>query len=78
MSKKLVEMRKLSITDLEKRIKELRHELVDLTMRHEAGQLSNTASLSLKKKVLARMLTILKERNSLSVVKEGEKDVKKA
>jgi ribosomal protein L29 len=51
------EINKLSASELEKRIRELRKELVDLIMRHGSGQLSDKSQLKKKRRVLARMLT---------------------
>jgi large subunit ribosomal protein L29 len=74
MNKVLDELRKLSQEQLETKVKELRHELLDLYVRHEAGQLSNTASLNSKRKLIAKILTIIKEQQ----VSLGVLNVKKA
>jgi len=56
------EIRKMNTTDIEKEIKDLKKELFDLRFQAAVGQLENTARLSQIKKDIARMYTIITER----------------
>jgi large subunit ribosomal protein L29 len=56
------EIRKISTTDLEKRIVELKAELFNLRFQLAVGQLENTARISTVKKTIAQMKTIISER----------------
>ncbi len=59
---KIKEIKELSSEELVKRIDEEENSLVDLRFSHELKQLSNTAKLKNTKKDIAKMKTILKER----------------
>ncbi len=59
---KAVEIRKISTTDLEKRIVELKAELFNLRFQLAVGQLENTARIMQVKKTVAQMKTIISER----------------
>ena len=56
------DMRNLSDEDLQEREQELREELFNLRFQFTAGELANHAHLTLTKKELARVLTVLRER----------------
>jgi large subunit ribosomal protein L29 len=71
---KIHEIRELKTDELVKRIEEEEKSLVDLRFAHQLKQLTNTSKLKLTKKDLAKMKTILKERESVtSETKEGVK-----
>jgi large subunit ribosomal protein L29 len=71
---KIHEIRELKTEELVKRIEDEEKNLVDLRFAHQLKQLTNTSKLKLTKKDLAKMKTILKERESvLSTTKEGVK-----
>ena len=59
---KAAEIRKISTSDLEKRIVELKAELFNLRFQLAVGQLENTARISQVKKTIAQMKTIISER----------------
>jgi large subunit ribosomal protein L29 len=59
---KAAEIRKISTTDLEKRIVELKKELFNLRFQLAVGQLENTARIGIVKKTIAQMKTIISER----------------
>ncbi len=59
---KAKELRKVSTTDLEKRIGELKKELFNLRFQLAVGQLENTARIGQVKKTIAQMKTIIGER----------------
>jgi len=56
------ELRKMSAEELKQKERELREELFNLRFQHSLGQLTNTARISQVKKEIARIKTILRER----------------
>ncbi len=65
---KIFEIREMKDVELVKRIQEEQENLVDLRFQHQLKSLTNTAKLTSTKKDIARMLTVLKERQSKSTV----------
>ncbi len=61
---KASEIRKLSREEIEKKIKDSKHELLDLRMKAATGTLEKPSKMATIKKDIARMLTILKEKNN--------------
>ena len=61
---KTKEIRDLTIEELNAKLKELSEELFNLRFRHAIGQLENSASLKTCKKDIAKVKTILKEKES--------------
>ena len=59
---KAKELKELTIDELNAKIKELSEELFNLRFRHAIGQLENPASLKTCKKDIAKVKTILRER----------------
>ena len=59
---KAVEIRELSSDDLTVKLKEARAELFNLRFQSATGQLENTARLKAVKHDIARMYTVLRER----------------
>lgn len=59
---KASEVRKLSTSDLERRVEELKIELFNLRFQAAVGQLENTARISQVRKLIAQMKTIITER----------------
>ncbi len=59
---KLYEIKEMTSAELAKRIEEEEKNLVDLRFSHQLKQLNNTSKLTLAKKDIARMKTILTER----------------
>ena len=59
---KASEIRELSEEELEKKIKELKEELFNLRFQHAINQLDNPMRLKHVRKDIARLLTILRER----------------
>jgi len=59
---KIYEIREMSIEEIVKRIEEEEHNLVDLRFQNELKNLTNTAKLDLVKKDIAKMKTVLHER----------------
>jgi large subunit ribosomal protein L29 len=59
---KLYEIKELTSDELVKRIEEEEKNLVDLRFSHQLKQLTNSGKLRIVKRDIARMKTILKER----------------
>jgi large subunit ribosomal protein L29 len=62
MTKKAAELRELADDELVSRLNEAREELFNLRFQHVTGQLDNYARLGHVRKDIARMLTLLRER----------------
>lgn len=60
---KIFEIREMPTDEIKKRILEDQKNLVDLKFQQELKQLTNTAKLRLVRKDIAKMKTILKERD---------------
>jgi large subunit ribosomal protein L29 len=72
---KIHEIREMKIDELRKRIEEEERNIVDLRFAHQLKQLTNTAKLGLAKKDIARLKTILKERESVEAGTEKKEGV---
>jgi large subunit ribosomal protein L29 len=59
---KIHEIREMKTEDIIQRIKEEELNLVDLRFSHQLKQLTNTAKISNVKRDIARLKTVLKER----------------
>ena len=59
---KTKELHELTVDELNVKLKELSEELFNLRFRHAIGQLEDTASLRACKKEIAKVKTILRER----------------
>ncbi len=58
------EIREMKTEEIKTQIEQERKNLVDLRFSHQLKQLTNTAKLKIVKRDIARMETILKERES--------------
>jgi large subunit ribosomal protein L29 len=56
------ELRDMTDTELQEHIRTARRELFGLRFQHATGELDNTSRLNLAKREVARVLTILHER----------------
>ena len=63
---KTKEIRELTVDELNTKLKELKEELFNLRFRHAIGQLDNPASLNVCKKDIAKVKTILREKELAS------------
>ncbi len=61
---KTSELRELGVQELEDRCLELSQELFNLRFQKAIGQLSNTAAIPKTKREIARVKTILSEKNN--------------
>ena len=59
---KAVEIRKMSTADLEAKLTELKKDLFTLRMQHATNQLDNPLQIAVVKKEIARVKTILREK----------------
>lgn len=59
---KMEELRKLNNEQLQEKLGEQRQELFNLRFRHATAQLENTAGIPAAKRSIAKILTILNER----------------
>jgi len=69
----MYEIKEMAVDEIVKRIEEEEENLVDLKFQHELKNLTNTAKINLVKKDIAKMKTVLKERElkTSSVEKEN-------
>ncbi len=59
---KVAEVRELSVDELERRVVETRRELFNLRFQHATGQLENTGQLQEVRRNIARLLTVLNQK----------------
>jgi len=59
---KASELRDLTLEELHTKVRELRHEHFGAKVRHATGQLENTAKLSVLRRDIARIETVLREK----------------
>lgn len=55
-------LREMKTPELEQKLKDLKSELFNLRFSHATGQLANPLALNVCKKDIARVMTILRER----------------
>ena len=63
---KASELRKLSVAELKDKLSETREELFRARFKHATAQLENTASLPGSKRTIARILTVIKEKERMA------------
>ncbi|SMC26134.1 LSU ribosomal protein L29P [Desulfacinum hydrothermale DSM 13146] len=63
---KAASLRELSVEELQQKLVELRESHFNLKFQHATGQLENTAQLKQHKRNIARVLTVLREKQSVS------------
>ncbi len=73
---KIHEIREMKTEELIKRIEEEVRNIVDLRFAHQLKQLTNTAKLGLAKKDIAKLKTVLKEREMAETRSENKEGVK--
>ena len=61
---KAIEIRKMTAEELEAKLKELKSELFNLRFQHAINQLENPHRIADVKKDIARVMTILREKNA--------------
>ena len=65
------EIRSLSQTEIHRRLDEAHHELFNLRFQFATGQLKNTARLGEVRREVARLSTVLREREWAVAAQEG-------
>jgi large subunit ribosomal protein L29 len=73
---KIHEIREMKNEELIKRVEEEERSLIDLRFAHQLKQLTNTAKLKITRKDLAKMKTVLRERE-LSELKKSDAENQK-
>jgi large subunit ribosomal protein L29 len=68
---KIYQIREMSTEEIQRRILEEQKNLIDLRFQHELKNLTNTALLRTTRRDIARMKTVLKERQ-LQEAKQNE------
>ncbi len=68
---KIYQIREMSTEEIQRRILEEQKNLIDLRFQHELKNLTNTALLRTTRKDIAKMKTVLKERQ-LQEAKQNE------
>ncbi len=63
---KTKELHELTVDELNSKLKELSEELFNLRFRHAIGQLENPSSINVCRKDIAKVKTILRERELAS------------
>ena len=61
---KAKEVRKMSASELEAKLKDLKKDLFTLRMQHATNQLDNPMRISLVKKDIARVQTVIREKSA--------------
>jgi len=61
---KATELRNMSATELEKKLAELKDELFKLRFQHTINQLDNPHKIADVKKDIARVMTVISEKNA--------------
>ncbi len=61
---KAIDIRKMSAQELEGKLKELKSELFNLRFQHAINQLENPHKIADVKKDIARVMTVLREKNA--------------
>ena len=59
---KVAEVRELDVAQLEERLAQTRRELFNLRFQHATGQLENTGQIKEVRKNIARILTVLNQK----------------
>ena len=63
-AKEIKEIRSLSVEDLEKKLQDLKKDLFMLRMQHATNQLDNPLQIAAVKKDIARIKTIIREKET--------------
>jgi large subunit ribosomal protein L29 len=72
---KIHDIRELSVDDIEKRLSEVEGNMVDLRFTHQLKQLTNTAKLKLTRKDIAKLKTVLREKEIAAKKSEKKEGV---
>ncbi|MEA3325707.1 MAG: 50S ribosomal protein L29 [Chloroflexota bacterium] len=70
---KAADIRKMSDAEIEEQLTESRHELLNLRFQTITGQITDTSRFRVIRKDIARLETILRERQMVEAAEENEK-----
>lgn len=71
MSKKTEKLREMSIGELQKQVNDAREELMNLRFQQSTGELTDHTRMSVTRRQIARLLTIIGELEAVEAI-EGE------
>lgn len=66
------EIRKMEVAEIEETLTEARHELLNIRFQTITGQLTDTSRIRVVRRDIARMETILRERELVEAAEESE------
>ncbi len=69
---KATELREMTDVELNKQLKDLKAELFNLRFQHAINQLDNPIRIEAVKKDIARVMTVLAEKNAKNAKREGK------
>jgi large subunit ribosomal protein L29 len=69
---KAAEIREMSVAEINEQLTEARHELLNLRFQSITGQLTDTSRVRVIRRDIARMETILRERQLAEIAEESE------
>lgn len=69
---KASEIRKLTVAEIDEKISEARHELMNIRFQTMTGQVTDTSQVRLIRRDIARMETILNEKQMAETAEESE------
>jgi len=69
---KAAEIRKMSVPQIEEAVLDARHELLNLRFQTITGQLTDTSRIRVIRRDIARMETILREKQLAGMAEESE------
>lgn len=69
---KAVEIRKMSVPEIEGALLDARHELLNFRFQTITGQLTDTSRIRIVRRDIARMETILREKQLAEMAEESE------
>jgi large subunit ribosomal protein L29 len=69
---KAAEIRKMSVSEIAEALLEARHELLNLRFQTITGQLTDTSRIRVVRRDIARMETILREKQLAEMAEESE------
>ena len=69
---KAAEIRKMNVAEIDETLTEARHELLNLRFQTITGQLTDTSRIRAVRRDIARMETILRERELAEAAEESE------
>lgn len=72
----LAEIKKTDKKSLEGQVKKVREEIVDLVLDKSMGKMTNLKAIKSKRRDLAQMMTVLKQKQLMEELESGQKEAK--